>query len=68
MTNHQPNIVKLVDLIEYLASSKNYLTSEMSLVRLNALVEAHAIIKGVKPEYYQQTEPEPGPAKDYHVG
>lgn len=68
MTNHKLNIVKLVDLIEKEAATRNYLKYWDSLIALNALVRAHAIITGTKPEYYGQTEPEPGPAKDYHVG
>lgn len=62
-TNHQLNIIKLADLIAQEEATGDYLTCKDNLIRLNGLVEAHAIITDAKPMYYDQTDPEP--AKDY---
>jgi hypothetical protein len=63
MTNHKLNIVKLADLIAETEESQLYLTNTHSLVILNTLVLAHAIITDTNPIYYTQDKPEE--AKDY---
>ena len=67
MTKHELNIVKLADVIEKQVDTRHHLINRGSLIRLNTLIECHAIMTGTKPEYYDQTEPELGPAKDYHA-
>lgn len=57
------NIIKLADLIAEQEATGYHLINSASLIRLNGLVEAHAIITGTKPLYYTQDKPEP--AKDY---
>jgi hypothetical protein len=57
------NIIKLADLIAEQEATGYHLINTDSLIRLNGLVEAHAIITGTEPMYYDQTEPEA--AKDY---
>jgi hypothetical protein len=63
MTNHQLNIVKLADQIAQEEATGDYLTCKDNLIRLNAMVESHAIVTGTKPIYYTQDKPEG--AKDY---
>jgi hypothetical protein len=63
MTQHEENIIKLADWIAKTESTGNYLTNEISLARLNGMVEAHAMVTGTKPLYYTQETPES--AKDY---
>lgn len=65
MANHQINIVKLADLIAEEEATNRYLTRKDRLIRLNALVEAHAVVTGTSAMYYTQEAPES--AKDYHV-
>jgi len=57
------NIVKLADLISQEEATNDYLTCKDNLIRLNGLVEAHAVITGTEPMYYTQDKPES--AKDY---
>lgn len=52
MTNHELNIVKLVDFIAEKEKTGRYLTNRDRLIELNALVTAHAIVTGTKPLYY----------------
>ena len=63
MTQHELNIIKLADLIAETEESQLYLTNTHSLVILNTLVLAHAIVTGTKPIPYTQDKPEE--AKDY---
>lgn len=69
MAQYEFNTSKLACLIEELAASNDHLTNKECRDRLNTLIEAHSIVTGTKPEYYDgSNRNENGPAKDYHAG
>jgi len=63
LNNVRMAVVKLAELIAEEEESRYYMVSKYSLIRLNALVDAHAIVTGTKAIHYTQDKPEP--AKDY---
>lgn len=63
MTQHELNIIKLVDLIHDIENTNCHVDSLDGLKLLNGLVRVHSSITNSKHEPYSQKSV--GPAKDY---
>jgi hypothetical protein len=63
MTQHELNIIKLVDLIHDIENTNCHVNSAESLKLLNGLVRVHSCAQGSRHEPYSQKAV--GPAKDY---